>query len=47
MITDMMTAILGLSTGNIQDTRVADRAAVPTRKYNYTECSKVGSRYNS
>jgi hypothetical protein len=49
MITNMITGIIGLSTGRVQESgaAIADRVASPKGKYNNPECSKVVSRYNS
>jgi hypothetical protein len=46
----MITGIISLSTGNVQDSGavIAYRAAAPNGKYNYStsEYSKVASRYD-
>ena len=49
MISDMITDIFRLSTGNVQDNgaAIADRVAAPNGKYNNPEGSKVASRYDS
>jgi len=48
MITDMITGVIGLSTGRVQDSGAAitDRVAAPNGKYNNPESSKVASRYD-
>jgi hypothetical protein len=48
-ITDMITSVIGLSTGRVQDSgaAIADRVAAPIGKYNNLEHSKVARRYNS
>ena len=45
----MITAIIGLSTGRVQDSgaAIADRVATPKGKYNNPKGSKVASRYDS
>jgi len=49
MITDIITCVIGLSTGRVQDSGAAitDHVAPPNGKYNNPETSKVDSRYDS
>jgi len=49
IITDMITGIICLFTGRVQDSgaTIADRVAALIGKFNHPKCSKVSSRYNS
>jgi hypothetical protein len=49
MITDIITGIIGLSTGRVQDSgaAIAGRVAALKGKYNNPKCSKVASRHVS
>jgi len=48
MITDIITGIIGLSMGRVQDSgaAIADSLAAQNGKYNNPEGSKVASRYD-